>query len=299
MISTARLDSARYCEMREDLWNHYPQARAAMEEAAANLSDRPIDAAMLADHAGLFVEKPLYANMRAAKGGLGDRYSFMWRRGWFPTPAELAGPDWRIDQVGARRYEGRGAAVIAFQSAPPKPLGEAFPGKNQPRVALERLYRMRKIATRFDAALPAILAADAGFRGSQRADDFLKWMTPVLDAFDTGAMTTKFHAMTDLGFECIKPDLHAARTLAWFGQLRVRHAPAGDSGGEVNREAFASPLRYLQNHWNKCHVVSQGVALARSLAPGQRHPAFKGNACREVDIVLMQASLHGVIRKHA
>jgi len=295
MTSTLQLDRARYYEIREDLWNNYPNARMAMKEAA-NLPDRPVSAPMLRDYAGLFVEKPLYANMRAERGGLGDRYSFMWRNGWFPTPAQLAGPDWQIDQVGTRKYEARGSAVIAFQQAARRPLGDSFPGKSHPRVALERLYRMRKIAARFDLALPAILAADAGFRASHRALDFLLHMTPVLEAFDTGAMTTKFHAMTDLGFECIKPDLHAARTLGWFKQLEVQRPKAGV---DVNAQGFSDPIRYLQNDWNKCHVVSQGVALARSLPPAQRHPAFKGNACREVDIVLMQASLHNVILKHA
>lgn len=296
MTSKQVLDEALYLRIRDDLWENYPAARAAMEEAAANLPD-PIPApATLGRYAGLFAEKPLYANMRATKGGLGDRYSFMWRNGWFPTPEELAGPAWEIEQVGVHDYVAKGAGVIAFQNAPRKPLGSAFPGKTQPRVALQRLYRMRKIASRFSTATPALQNAQAGFTTAVDADDFLRHMTPVLEAFDTNAMTTKFHAMTDMGFSCIKPDLHAARTLAWFNQLETKR-PVPDI--DVNAHAFAEPLKYLGNHWNKCHVVSCGVALARTLSPAKLNPIFKGSACREVDIVLMQASLHDVILKHA
>jgi hypothetical protein len=298
MTSSKTLNEETFFQMRDDLWENYPDARAAMMEAASNLPDPLPTGASLAHHAGLFVEKPLYANMKAEKGGLGDRYSYMWRNGGFPTPERLASPGWDIEQVGQHEYVAKGAEAIAFQNAPAEPLGATFgfPGTMRPRVALARLYRMRKIASRFPAALPMIQAAQAGFRTAKDADDFLGHMKPVLEAFDTGAMTTKFHAMTDLGFECIKPDLHAARTLAWFRQIQVRRPVPGQ---DVNAQAFSAPLRYLGNHWNKCHVVSRGVALARTLSPERLNPIFKGNACREVDIVLMQASLHDVILKHA
>lgn len=66
----------------------------------------------------------------------------------------------------------------------------------------------------------------------------------------------------------------------------------------INDQAFPDPLRYLQNDWNRCHAVSRRAALARTLSPSKTCPLFKRNAWREVDIVLMQASLHNVILKH-
>jgi len=296
MTTSHVLDEALYLTMRDDLWNNYPQARAAMREAAVNVPVPAPTPDKLDAHIGLFVEKPLYAQMKAAKGGLGDRYSFMWRNNWFPTPQELVGAGWEIEKSGRHDYVASGADVIAFQQAERRPLGDAFPGKTHPRVSLDRLYRMRKIAMRWHEALPAIQAAHAGFRTAREADDFYRHMKPVLEAFDTSAMTTKFHAMTDLGFDCIKPDMHAARTLAWFGRLRARRPVAGV---DVNARAYAEPTEYLKSQWNQCHVVSEGVALARSLAADKLLPEFRGNACREVDIVLMQASLHDVIQKHA
>lgn len=296
MTTKPVLDEALYLMLRDALWNDIPQARAAIREAAANVPDPAPLADQLDAHIGLFVEKPLYAQMKAAKGGLGDRYSFMWRNGWFPTPQQLVGAGWHIDKSGRHDYVATGADIIAFQQAARRPLGDAFPGKTHPRVSLDRLYRMRKIATRWQAALPAIQAAHAGFRSARNADDFYRAMKPVLEAFDTSAMTTKFHAMTDLGFDCIKPDLHAARTMAWFGRLRTQRPVAGV---DVNAQAFDAPTDYLKSQWNQCHVVSEGVALARSLDPSKLLPEFRGNACREVDIVLMQASLHDVILRHA
>jgi hypothetical protein len=299
MTSTKTLTPALYYQIRDDLWNNYPNARAAIQEAANNLLNPPPTPATLINAIGLFVEKPLYSAMHASKGGLGDRYSYMWRHSLFPTPAVLASPAWQIDQVGIHKFVAVGASVQAFQTRTPKPLGAQFPGKNEPKVALARLYRMRNIAIAYPKALAVLAQTRAGFQSSNSAADFEAHMKPALAKLGTpGAMTTTFHAMADAGFDCIKPDMHAARAFGWFNQLSTKTARIPTA--QLNADAVKNPNAYLRDPWNKCHVVACGVGLARTLAkaPNRLLSIFNGNACREADIVMMQASLHDVILKH-
>lgn len=245
--------------------------------------------------------------MKAKSGGLGDRYSFMWRNGYFPLHTVMASGNWNIDRIlkyknnkNGRRYRADsyvdlGMDVIAFRKAAGSPMPMPnYPTMLRPQVALKRLYEMRKIAMNLPRALSAIGAAQAGFSNSSIANDFLAYASPIQTALGVG-LTTVFHATTDMGYQSIKPDTHAARTLAHFQLLEYENS---NNGNIINADAFNSPLKYLNSDWKKCLVVGKAVALARSLAKNQLLPQFNGNACREVDIVLMQASLHDVILKY-
>lgn len=288
------LNAQTYYALREDVLT-VPDARRAVLAAADNLP-QDINLECPDTVARYFVDKPLYSNMRAELGGLGDRYNHMWRHGMFPTRSSFADPEWAISKHRNGRktdYTATGKQAKAFRALAGGEL-TGWTGTQpvpRPQVALYRLYHMRQIAMALPGALPDIRKAKDGFLNSVEPQEFLGHANAVREQLQMG-LTTVLHAMTDLGFECVKPDIHVTRVLAYYGRLRTRrHGWSAD----INLRAFSAPRRYLASDWHKCHAVREVVALAKSIDPAKLMPEFRGNACREVDIVLMQASLHGLI----
>lgn len=290
------LESNLYHELRDRLRAEFPEARREIENAAV----RVFRGALSSDSCDVvwrtFGDKPLYSAMRA--DGLGDRYSFMWRSGYFPNAATMASDAWEISYkrkpdtswnndanwvlVGDAALEFRRTAQSAMD------MGELGVVR-RPQVSKQRLWNMRRIACKVAAMASAEGAADTNpiaLKQSelQRATDVAAFHAigqQAVGLLDCG-LTTVFHGFTDLGFDAVKPDMHVARSLCYFRNI--------DSELGVTQ-----PVHFLRHDGRKAHVVTEGVRLARTVRP---LPEFKGFACREVDVVLLWASKTRLIYRY-
>lgn len=289
--SSKRLEPCNYLELRERVLAAGDKPRAAIKLAAdrIELTSRLQDLERSAWHN--FGDKPLFANMAAGEMTLGPRYAHMWNSGMFDSRKMMAGDGWEIgfrakDQraEGENAYFGKGADAIAFndkagQAMTPEMKG--YPANIRPAVAYMRLFTIRKIAINLEKALPAIFDAREIFTKADTPSAFRDAGERVKSALGIG-LTTAFHGLADMGYEVIKPDIHVTKTLAHFGHI-------------ADPMAFDDPGKYMATDTRKAECVFEAVTLARKLNRSDLLPEFRGNACREVDIVLMQASLHDVI----
>jgi hypothetical protein len=146
-------------------------------------------------------------------------------------------------------------------------------------VSKQRLWTMHKIAEGV-APLASAAVGEMSELGKQSgllmqantACEFLQVAKAVGKRLNIG-VTTVFHGLCDMGFDAIKPDMHATRSLGYFGSV----APL----------AFDDHQKYLRHDLHKAQVVAAGVALARTIVP---LPEFAGYPCREVDVILLYAS---------
>lgn len=238
-----------------------------------------------------FGDKPLFSAMRANEGGLGDRYAHMWKNRMFPSWSIMAKSDWEISVRKKNNkngkvvdeYFGVGVDAVEFNTkagTQMDPVMEAYPQNKRPRVAYMRLSKMRTIAINIPTATPIVPVTSSLFFTSKTGADFLVAGKSLGNALGIG-LTTAYHGAADMGFQVMKPDIHVTRTLGYFKNID-------------DYKAFDDPGGFLGSDKNKAEVVCAGVTLARQINPKSLLPEFCGNAFREVDIVLMQASLHDI-----
>jgi hypothetical protein len=234
-----------------------------------------------------FGDKPLFSQMKAAEGGLGARYAHMWDNDIFPSRVEMAGAGWEIvrrdpdeRRPGENAYDPVGEKAMAFYQNK-EPLIIDGLEVIRPKVAAVRLRQIVSIAQRLPDALSVIRTADDLLKHADTPQDFLHAAESVSHALGIG-LTTTFHGLTDMGFRAIKPDIHVARALGRLGTIN-------------DARASNAPRNYLGPKLHKAIVVQKAVTFSAALKVDDLLPAFEGNAVREVDIVLMQSSLHGLV----
>lgn len=278
-----------YYELREELLSKSNEAVDALKAASERVYRGSVHGDIIAQVWQLFGDKPLFSAMQANK--LGARYAYMWKEGFFPATAqEMADPNWEISYTrhsgnswnANDNYElvGRAAKAFAEEAGRAMTIPGSAPGK-RPKVGKQRLFNMRTIAQNLVSFATPVVgettsrvgALKAQFEAAKEPSEFLALGRQASETLGVG-LTTAFHGLCDMGFEVIKPDMHAARSVCYFGSVS-------------SELGVSDPNKYLGRDANKAEVVSAGVLLARQIKP---LPEFEGYSCREVDAVLLWAS---------
>ncbi|CAB3755449.1 hypothetical protein [Paraburkholderia humisilvae] len=272
--SGQRLTMESYKMLRDRLLNECPEVQHELARAVSSLPKAPGDVNAVWNALG---SKPLFSNTKLT---LAARYTKAWDDGLFPSMEEFLSSEWEIRYVPVAKKGWRSNSCYMYNAKRVGELHSRLKREGAPSVSISRLHAIRSSALwlrqRVDEVGVTGNLFDLNLENCTSAEALYGAVAPFCCALGIGwGQTTVFHALVDVGFDVVKPDIHVTRTLAFFSEL-----PKSETACKKTRNYLAQP-------YGPATVVHAARTLAKSIEP---LTISNGNAYREVDIILLHAS---------
>jgi hypothetical protein len=250
-------------------------AQAELAHAVACMRVGPLTIDLVWQRLG---PKPLFA---ATNISTFRRHEAAWEAGLYPSMDNFLTSKWDMQTQGGGKW--RKDDAFTFDRATVGDLQTGLNKRGAPTPAVYRLFAIRSVAYWLNTGGLTQLQG-LKFEDAKHASELSRQLQPLRQALGLGwGVATICHGIMDLGFPVVKPDLHVVRTLGYFNAF---------DDVSTNRQAVKASRSFLARPLGPARAVVAARELASQVTPLLMS---QGYTHREVDIVLLHASLDNVL----